>query len=509
MLSKMQLLCHGHPRLWLAFWCALAADSCSYPDVTSAAAAACARYAANTCQTLQRCGEVLLLPYGSLEDCGSQVGASCLYEQMQPDVLSTSAAVSACADAMVSVDCTALLNRELPAACGLAEGRRATAAACSVGAQCASGRCVGVGPGVWGHCRELAQNAEACASFADCRAGLVCASDGLCASLVAFGEPCSEQAPCRAPFACYEGVCQELASAAPVCDAIGCPSEVASALLACQSFSQTLCTRLMQCAPSLVERTYGDLATCTARNVQVCVARQQTPDVVSSGPGLDACTQALANVECGALFDNNLPMACQFAPGARLDGQACGDDAQCASTRCARAADAACGTCTALGHAQAPCRASSDCVLGFVCSAGFVCAAGRRLDESCNEREPCAFPSTCAVGRCSAALGSGAACDFSNDRCDRYNGLACSGSPALCRPWLQAPAGQPCGSTAVGWVECYAGARCGIAAGATAGTCEGPVTDGATCVPVSGPACLSPARCIGGVCRLAAAGECS
>jgi hypothetical protein len=490
-------------RCWLACCCALAAISCKYPSYTAAIVDACGSYAANTCEALQRCGPALIAPYGSVQGCGVELGDSCVNNLMQPDTLSSSLGVQACGDSLAAISCVDLFNNDLPPTCGVARGKRSDGAECSVSAQCAGGRCDGAGQGVWGKCRELAQLDEACVSFSDCGTGLICGSGGRCIALAALGSPCSEQAPCRAPFECQAGVCQQ---PPPTCDAA---CQAAAAPTACKAFSVALCNRLAACASSAISSSYGDLATCTARNTSVCLTRQQTTDVVSSATGLGPCTQLLPNVDCSALLDNALPSGCRYAPGARPDGQSCSDDGQCASTRCSRAADAMCGVCAELAPAEAACNADSDCASGLVCTTDQVCRAPSVMAASCDAAHPCVFPLSCANAHCGAALASGASCDPANDQCDHYASLACSAAPSTCSPWLQAQPGQACGYTSTGWAVCTGGGTCRIASGAIAGSCDTPLADGAACVVGSGPACLTLARCIGGVCRLPSPGECS
>jgi hypothetical protein len=490
---------HLGQSLWLACCCALA-GSCDFADYATEAAGACTAYAGSTCATLQRCGAALLAPYGSLEGCTKQLGSSCLNDLMQPDVLSTSSAVRACGAQMASVDCSALLNRELPASCSAARGKRSNGAECSVNAQCAGGRCVASRvDGAWGECRELARETEPCLHFSDCAGSLVCTREGRCAPLAMPGDACSELAPCRAPFECVAGSCDQ-AQLAAGCDATSCPDDPAAAESACRALSEALCTRLKTCASSVVASAYGDHAICVVRTMLTCTARQRATDVVSSVAGLATCGQMLADVDCRALLDNALPAECQLAPGMRVAGQPCGDDAQCATTRCWRGAGAACGTCTALADAELPCGVSGDCAPGLVCTGDFVCRAAGVLDAACDPGHPCAYPLTCASGRCSPSLAAGNACDPASDRCDRYAGLACNTSTSTCSAWLLGLPGQSCALTATGWVECSAGSSCRITSGSSAGLCDGPAQDGAPCVVGMPPACLSPARCIQGVC---------
>ena len=486
----------------------VSALGCNYPDPARDAAAACAIYALSTCQALERCGSASLAAFGSLETCQIQLSVECEHGLRQPDVLSTSRAVRVCADAMSAVCCTGLYNRELPPSCAVPRGKRSEGAACSVAAQCAGGRCVRLqATDAWGQCRELAAPGQSCSSFADCHEGAVCNAAGRCVMLAALGEPCSELAPCRSPLACNAGRC-EAAPALGACGALGCEQEPLAAASACQLFAQTLCERLGVCAPALVTRVYGDSIGCVSRNNLGCLTRQRTPDVISSAAGLSACTQQLSSLECGALLDNALPAVCQLAPGARANGRACSDDAQCASTRCARAR---CRVRRVSGARRRRAAVSSwqRLCAGLVCTSDLLCRRPAGLDASCDARHPCAFPLTCAALRCSAPLALGSACEPASDRCDRYAGLACDTQSARCRSWLQAPPGQACGYTGAGWAECSASGSCRTAPGASAGLCEGPLPDGASCVEGTTSGCLTPARCVAGMCRLPAPEDCA
>jgi hypothetical protein len=298
--------------LWLACCIVLAASGCSYPEPATEAAEACAAYAAQTCQTLQRCGNALLAPYGSLEDCRAQLGASCSFGLLQPDVGSTSSGVRLCGAWMAIVDCTDLLNGELPAACGLARAsaakvpsaawERSAPAGAAPGGEQAAGAAAASSPGPAGvqqlrrlpgglgmHGRPVQQ--------ARCSGRCVQRAYAMSGSVDVCRRPLRPECECGS------------------CDAGSCQDDAGTPAAACRALAQALCTRLTACAPSLVASLYGDTTTCATRAAAACLTRQQTPDVVSSAAGLAACTQLLASSECAALLDNalRLPASSQRA----------------------------------------------------------------------------------------------------------------------------------------------------------------------------------------------------
>src|SRR5205085_2851619 len=94
---------------------------------------------------------------------------------------------------------------------------------------------------------------------------------------------------------------------------------------------------------------------------------------------------------CPAFLTQSFGAACTVQPGQVQNGKGCVDDAQCASTFCARAAGTACGTCAA------PTKVGDACV-DKTCSRGSVCpsdsttciAPGKgKLGDACARLEDC------------------------------------------------------------------------------------------------------------------------
>jgi hypothetical protein len=496
------------PRLPMVFACLLtmrASVGCHIIDPAADAANGCAAYANDTCQAYVRCGAAFLAPFGSLGGCNRQLAEACTNALGQPDGVGSGAGAAACGELMLTLDCNAIINGDLPPGCQAPAGRRSDGVPCNIGAQCASARCAKQTVDAQsGTCQERLALGEPCLNQIDCQTGLVCSTKNTCVVLGQNGQACNDTAPCRAPFACIGGRCQSAAAACA--DPQACyPATPQDDAKACQAFAAGICARLNSCAPALVVSEYGDQNSCTARNASACVLGLHAPDSVGSAAGLGSCTSALPELSCHALLENAMPPTCRLADGVRLNGQSCSSHTQCASTRCARAANVACGTCATLAAAEQACTVSGDCSSGLICSAG-MCRAPGASGSSCDAAHPCAFPLTCAHGSCATALAANAPCQWNDDRCDRYAGLAC-GSSNTCAPWRNASAGQPCGSAASTWAVCSAGSSCSSAA-ADGGVCEGPLSDGSACRADGGPSCLTPARCIAGVCTIESPAVC-
>jgi hypothetical protein len=249
---------------------------------------------------------------------------------------------------------------------------------------------------------------------------------------------------------------------------------------------------------------YGDQTVCAMRMALSCTRGLHARDATSNPAGVAGCTHVVPTLGCQALLQNGLPPECSLAPGARPNGQVCASDAQCQSTRCARNPAEACGACAALGSLGDACNGDSDCPRGSICGAG-RCQEPARAGEPCDATRPCAVPLACSGGQCVDASGAGEACQAGADRCSRDLGLSC-GQSGVCAPWPKALPGQSCGVTETGWVACSAGSTC--SSETSAGTCQGPLPDGSPCNPLAAPYCLSPARCINGVCSLDALEAC-
>ena len=246
---------------------------------------------------------------------------------------------------------------------------------------------------------------------------------------------------------------------------------------ACGALADALCAKLVSCSPFALGALYGDASTCRQRLTLGCLPKFGAPGTSATAAMATACAQALPALSCATFAKGDFGAACAAQPGALGNGAACGDDAQCASTFCARAPDAICGICAATTPVGAA------CVHG-ACSAGTVCPAGRST---------CLAPVAGQVGDACTTL----------EQCDLGNGVGCNTTSGRCIMLTQTAPGGTCGASsliATSFAVCPASGSCSALIN---GTCSAAATDGAACSTAStGPACLPPARCVSGRCTL-------
>lgn len=292
------------------------------------------------------------------------------------------------------------------------------------------------------------------------------------------------------------------------------PGEVVTvtAEQACSDYAAAVCDELNKCAPLLVSLSFNDVATCKTRVIINCPKIFEANGTSATPAKLEQCKLDASNLACNDLFANAVPPACVPSPGTLVDGNACGDDAQCVSTFCSRKSDAVCGVCAKLPSAGAPCTGSSflgggDCGRGLVC-ANKVCVKPKLKDETgCDSTTaPCLAGLSCFGGKCVTAAKGGEACDGAEKtgpNCDLTQGFYCAGLVSKsCKSAKVVAAGQPCGFISGEVVACGGGSTCKNVTG-TAGTCMAPAADGGACDPVKGPDCLGPAKCVANQCKIA------
>jgi len=245
----------------------------------------------------------------------------------------------------------------------------------------------------------------------------------------------------------------------------------------CATFASTLCTKLQTCSSFVLGVLYGDEATCEKRIVLSCVPAFTAPGTSATPTKTAACGQSLASLGCDAFLKGDFGASCKTDPGTVAVDGACADDAQCASTFCARAPDAACGVC------QPPTTVGGACVRSS-CSAGQVCPAGQskciaptqgKVDDMCTAQEQCDLAH--AVG-----------CNTTTNKC-----IALTLAQSMCGANSLIP---PPTSYAV----CPANGTCSAA---FAGRCNAAAADGASCSTAdTGTHCVAPARCVGAKCTV-------
>jgi hypothetical protein len=245
----------------------------------------------------------------------------------------------------------------------------------------------------------------------------------------------------------------------------------------CAAFADTLCAKLETCSSFVLGALYGDVVVCRERTTLACLPSFGAPGTSATPAKTAACQATMAGLGCPAFLAGDLGAACKTDPGTVLVNGACADDAQCATTFCARAPDAACGVC------QPPTSAGAACVRNS-CSAGTVCPAGQ---------------STCITPVAGKVNDSCTA----QEQCDLAHAVGCNTSSGRCLTLTLATAQGTCGADFIfptSYAVCPASGTCSATLG---GRCSAAAKEGEPCSTAdTGTHCLPPARCVGGRCTL-------
>jgi hypothetical protein len=290
---------------------------------------------------------------------------------------------------------------------------------------------------------------------------------------------------------------------------------------ACSDIAQARCDKRMACTSGAgITRTYGDMATCLAREKLSCMIGLDAPMTGNTPSTTEACVAAFASYSCTDFLLNNPPVAC-IPTGPKPSGGTCAFAGQCASTYCSNNKTTVCGTCGTAPPVGSSC-VSTSCARGQECvGLTNLCVIPGTSGAACNAQNPCA-PDLGCVGATSTTMGTcmmasqtaGTACGTGLAPCDNTMGLYCGGPAGskTCMTQTYVGDAQPCGTVSAGTIvgcaksgSCYtAGA---LAQPGEAGTCKAAAADGAACDIASGPPCLFPARCV--VSTSSTAGTCT
>jgi hypothetical protein len=289
------------------------------------------------------------------------------------------------------------------------------------------------------------------------------------------------------------------------------PYDKPANIAGCMALAVAQCTMHDGCTDGFQSaRVYGTPELCVARTMLPCVNSSQIRDTGQTPDQLATCTSQTAAADCSTYFENNPPPGCNAA-GPDGTGTPCGTDNECKTGYCRIDTDAICGVCAAKPLIGATC-VGGDCGRDLGCakaatSSTGMCAAWVEEGDPCPDvLHPCAPTLTCYAGTCTKARLEGMTCDGMNisaPMCNSQLGLSCIAS--TCVKNTHVHAGESCGAFAGAVATCVAGATC-IKASVTdlAGVCMGPAADGAACNddPTIGPPCLTPAKCVAGVCTV-------
>jgi hypothetical protein len=220
---------------------------------------------------------------------------------------------------------------------------------------------------------------------------------------------------------------------------------------ACTSIRTASCERTARCNPKFLESSYGDKATCLAREKAVCVAVQTLPGTKLTNEQAEACAKKLAAQPCDAT--DEIP-ECTL-PGTIADEQTCMSSNQCASGRCDGGTFSKCGTCKPAAKETgaavgAACTKDKDCTKWASCEGGKCAVAGKAKGQKCNQADSCSlmldlgcYGTTCASG--GAIVEAGASCKYDDKTktmpyCKK--GSFCASDTRKCTPIIKD--GDPC-----------------------------------------------------------------
>jgi hypothetical protein len=528
---------------------ATAASTCGTSGACDGAGA-CQRWAAGTSCGANVCAGSLVTPKlcDGAGTCASGAGTDCAPYACASGACKTSCATSAdCAGSNVCVG-TACVPP-------LSNG-----AACTAGAQCASGSCAD------GVCCNVACAAlcQAC-SAAKKSSG----ADGTCGPIAAGSDPDSECAATAASTCGTSGACDGAGACALWASGTSCGASVCAGSLvtpklcdgagSCASGAGTDCAPYA-CASGACKTSCATSADCAGSNV--CVGTACVPPL-SNGAACTAGAQCASgscadgvccNVACGGTCQ-----ACSAAKkGSGTDGT-CGPiaagadpDDECAATAastcgtsgacdgagaCALwASGTGCGANVCAGNLSTPkiCNGTGACVngIGTAC-APYACASGA-CKNPCTASSHCVSGNVCVGGACVPPQGNGAACTAATQCASGFcvDGVCCDAAcGGLCQACTIAKKGGgangACGPIAAGSdpdSECaqQAASTCGTngscdgagacqrwAAGTSCGSsvCQGNVVTGqicdgsGACATVPGGQDCAPYTCAGGACK--------
>jgi hypothetical protein len=333
-----------------------------------------------------------------------------------------------------------------------------------------------------------------------------------------------------------------LSDGAVAADATVTPVAVTAA---CADLAAARCKRDDACTSDQHNvAVYGSESTCESRTSAACVLELAAPSTAQTAATVEACAKSVPGQSCSDFFDEIPTPACAPLAGALTSGAACISSSQCASTYCAVAPGAVCGSCAAVPKAGDPCSGVAECGArgGLTCADGKCIPIGQS-GSACTGAIPCGFGLSCVgatssvPGTCQAAAAdAGASCDPTGETAAGCSaGLECDPTSSTCVLTVYAAGGKVCGALDGGAVGCAAGA-CVIppydagppvdaappvvdagedaeAGGDAAvdasppvdaapppaiGRCVAAVIEGTACDTMVGPPCLPPGECVHG-----------
>ena len=246
---------------------------------------------------------------------------------------------------------------------------------------------------------------------------------------------------------------------------------------ACNAMAESYCAKLQECSSFLMSVAFGNQTTCKARWILNCTPNFGAPGTSATPARTSACAQSIPTLSCTTFLGGDLGPACAVGAGTVANGAACGDDAQCASTFCARPTTAVCGTCQPVTNPGVACVQGSCSI-----STNTICSTGTTT---------CVRPKAGKIG--DACVGQ--------EECDVGHQVGCN--PATQKCIALTLAGATCGANSIFASSIAVCPSAGTCSASVNGTCTAAGADGASCVTTeTGTHCMLPARCVGGRCTL-------
>jgi hypothetical protein len=257
----------------------------------------------------------------------------------------------------------------------------------------------------------------------------------------------------------------------------GTPDATPEQQQACTNFADAFCNRLQTCSSFVMSVLYGDAATCKQRWALNCLPNFNATGTSATAAKVNGCTPTLATLTCDKFLLGDFGPMCTPSAGTVPQGGPCGDDAQCATTFCARSATSVCGTCQPATMPGAPCvQGSCSVSTNTICPAGTSTCVKPKAGQI---GDPCVGQEECDVGHqvgCNTATTKQCiALTLATNTC---------GANSILNPT----------SVAV----CGAGGTCSLP---FAGMCKAFAADGQTCgIGDMDAHCMQPAKCVGSKC---------
>lgn len=280
----------------------------------------------------------------------------------------------------------------------------------------------------------------------------------------------------------------------------------------CAATAASLCARVIECSPLMVEHLYGDRAACERDVVGACRVRYRGAQAATPAT-CDTAALSCDRVKGVALSSilrwpgPSILGLCGVTPGSAPDAAACEGDGDCASGACS---SPLCGVCVPRAPEGGECSRDEVCAAGLACfdSVGFLSVSGKGVcrklaatGEACSDSARCAgddISTKCRAGQCVArGRTEGETCERGGTGCDLAAGLVCTVASA-CERAEVSPIGRECDSVwfAEGGAACVGGSTCMTVAGATECVPVGRLRE-----PCGDRSCAAGLRCEAGICR--------